>query len=66
MVAIDSETRRSVLSAVHATTVGNLSVPFEGSTTELDSHANMVVVGEQATIISDSGTYAEVRAFTED
>ena len=66
MVAIDSGTRRSVLSAVHATTVGNQSVPFEGSTTELDSHANMVVVGEQATIISDSGTYAEVRAFAED
>ena len=50
------------MSAVHATTVGKSSVPLEDSTTELDSHANMVVVGEQATVISDSGTYAEVSA----
>ena len=36
------------------------------SATELDSHANMVVVGRQATIISESGIHAEVKAFAED
>ena len=36
----------------------------EANTTELDTHANMVVVGRQATIISRSGRNAEVRAFS--
>ena len=35
------------------------------STTELDSHANMVVVGAQATIVSRTGRLAEVRAFSD-
>ena len=36
----------------------------ERSTTELDSHANMCVVGQQATIINRTGKHAEVRAFS--
>jgi hypothetical protein len=36
----------------------------EANTTELDTHANMVVVGRQATIISRSGRNAEVWAFS--
>ena len=32
--------------------------------TELDSHANMVVVGKQATIIQSTGLYADVSAFS--
>ena len=34
-------------------------------TTELDSHANMVVLGNQATIIQSRGT-ADVNAFSEE
>ena len=37
----------------------------KASTTELDSHANMIVVGAQATIIQQSGRSAEVRAFSD-
>jgi hypothetical protein len=36
----------------------------EESRTELDSHANMPVVGRNAYIISDTGRIAEVNAFT--
>jgi hypothetical protein len=38
----------------------------EQSRTELDSHANMPVVGRHAFIISDTGRVAEVNAFTPD
>ena len=38
----------------------------ELSRTDLDSHANMVVVGKHAAIISDAGRRAEVRPFTPD
>ena len=38
----------------------------ERSTTELDSHANMCVVGQQATIINKTGKHAEVRAFSKE
>ena len=34
------------------------------STTQLDSYANMAVVGKEVTLISDSGLYAEVRSFS--
>ena len=33
------------------------------SRTDLDSHANMPLVGQNYYIISDSGTFAEVNAF---
>ncbi len=36
------------------------------STTELDSHANMVVVGRQASIISESWIHAKVKPFSND
>ena len=35
------------------------------SSTELDSHANTVVVGKQTFVFSHSGQYANVQAFTE-
>jgi hypothetical protein len=38
----------------------------ETSRTELDSHANMPVVGRHAYIISDTGTVADVIPFTPD
>jgi hypothetical protein len=38
----------------------------EGSRTELDTHANMPVVGKNAYIISDTGRIAEVNPFTPD
>ena len=36
------------------------------SRTELDSHANMVVVGRHALVVSDTGRTAEVNPFTPD
>ena len=64
MVAVDDKTKRAILSAVLAATKGdNALLP---SATELNSHANMVVVGRQASIISDSGIHAEVKAFSND
>ena len=36
------------------------------SRTELDYHTNMLVVGQNCYIISDSGTFAEVNAFSTD
>ncbi len=38
----------------------------ESSRTELDSHANMPVVGRNAYIISDTGRVADVNPFTPD
>jgi hypothetical protein len=38
----------------------------EESRTELDSHANMPVVGRNAYIISDTGRIADVNPFTPD
>ena len=35
-------------------------------TTELDPHANMVVIGAQWTIIQKTGRYADVNAFSSD
>ena len=35
-------------------------------TTELDSHANMVVIDAQGTIIQKTGRYADVNAFSSD
>ena len=35
-------------------------------TKELDSHANMVVIGAQGTIIQKTGRYADVNAFSSD
>ena len=35
-------------------------------TTELDSHANMVVLGNQGTTIQDTGKFSDVNTFAED
>ena len=37
-----------------------------GGTTELDSHANIVVIGAQGTIIQKMGKYADVNGFSSD
>ena len=44
----------------------NMGIDDEKSRTELDSHANMVVVGRHASIVSDTGRTAEVSPFTPD
>ena len=56
----------AIASAVHAAIVGASSGHYNIPTTELDSHANMVVMGKQATVISTSNTFAEVRPFSDD
>ena len=63
-MTVTERTQSAIASAVHATTVGEYGP--QTFTTELDTHANMVVMGEQATIISQSGTFAEVKAFSDD
>ena len=37
-----------------------------GGTTELDSHANMVVIGAQGATIQKTGKYADVNGFSSD
>ena len=37
-----------------------------GSTTELDSHANIIVVGSQSLVIQDTGQSAHVNAFSDE
>jgi hypothetical protein len=44
----------------------NASNTKEDSRTELDSHANMPVVGKYSYIISDTGRVADVKAYTPD
>ena len=61
---LTTEMQDAIASAVNATTVGNFGT--SPPTTELDSHANMVVVGKQATVISRSNSYADVKAFSDD
>ena len=55
---------RARVSMIYASTVG--SSDDHVLTTELDSHANMIVVGAQATIISRSGKYCQVQAFSKE
>ena len=51
--------------SVGAATLGN-DASLICSTTELDSHANMAVLGKQIRIIQDSGLCAEVNAFSDE
>ena len=44
----------------------NVSDGDHESTTELDSHANMPVAGAHSTIISQTGLYADVAAYSPD
>ena len=53
-----------VVNAVWATTADLGNNDGEESTTQLDSHANMVVVGQQATVFGQSGKSADVRPFS--
>ena len=39
---------------------------YTASTTELDSHANMIVVGKQAFVFSNSGQSVDFKAFTDE
>ena len=56
------------VSAMHAAKIGGASVGSYGclSVTELDSHANMAVAGQDCTIISRSGHFATVTPFSAD
>ena len=55
-----------IISAVW-TTISDAGVEEEEATTsQLDSHANMIVVGSQATILGDSGQSADVKPFSKD
>ena len=49
----------SVISAVWATTANMGDDEAEFASTQLDSHANMVVVGGQATVFGSSGKSAD-------
>ena len=60
------QARISSYVSIYATEMGGKDDDNDASTTELDSHANMIVVGAQATIIQRSGRSAEVRAFSEE
>ena len=53
---------------LRAVTIGEASVGSYGSqsVTELDSHANMAVAGQDCTIIAKSGHYATVTPFSAD
>jgi hypothetical protein len=49
-----------------ATTSEVAAAVDSSSSTELDSHANMVVLGKQAYVLNDSGKTAQVSPFTPD
>ena len=52
--------------AVIASGAADSANDIKSSTTELDSHANMVVVGAQATVIQETGLFADVNAFSDE
>ncbi len=54
------------LSALFAARISGTSIGLYGnlSVTELDSHANMAVAGQNCTIIAKSGQYANVTPFS--
>ncbi len=58
----------SVCASVRTAQIGGTSMGmYSGlSTTELDSHANMVVAGNETTIIACSGAFANVTPFSKD
>ena len=56
----------SVISAVWATTSDVRGSDSDVTTTQLDSHANMIVVGSQATVFGNSGRTADVKPFSND
>ncbi len=64
--AVPNQYLQFTISAVWATTAGMGSDDEQPTTTQLDSHANMVVVGRQATVFGRSGKKADVRPFSSD
>ena len=56
----------ALVCTLRAATIGGASVGlYQGqSVTELDSHANMAVAGQDCTIIAKSGHYATVTPFS--
>ena len=54
------------ISAVWATTASMGIDKNEPTTTQLDSHANMVVAGGHATVFGKSGKSCDVRPFSSD
>jgi len=58
----------ALVCTLQAATIGGASVGlYQGqSVTELDSHANMAVAGQDCTIIARSGHHATVTPFLED
>lgn len=61
---IESDHLYFTISTIDASMMGEDT--DEMSRTDLDSHANMPVVGRHAYVISDTGRTAEVNAFTPD
>ena len=56
----------SVISAVWATTASIGIDDDKPATTQLDTHANMVVVGSHATVFGQSGRRCDVHPFSSD
>ncbi len=64
--AVPNEHLQGEISAIWATTANMGDNDGNSATTQLDSHANMVVVGSQATVFGHSGRSADVRPFSND
>ena len=60
---VPSEHLKAQSSVVWAIAATNGDEHYKQASTQLDSHANMVVVGHHATTISESGKSADVRPF---
>ena len=56
---------KGLISAIWAVS-GDAECESSDLTTQLDSHANMVVVGSQATVFGQSGRSADVKPFSND
>ena len=54
------------IAAIWATRTDKGGGDDHGTSTQLDSHANMVVVGQHATVFGHSGKSADVRPFSND
>ena len=64
--AVPNEHLKGVISAIWATTANMGDDDENMATTQLDSHANMIVVGRQATVFGSSGKHTDVRPFSND
>ena len=57
---------RHSIGQIQVTASGGEQGGWSTGTTELDSHANMVVFGNQGTTIKEKGKLSDVNAFNED